>query len=240
MIAACERNQVDWFPRGGPCHRWRCLDRRPVALDSARAGRRPHAAVPRNSSERRARPWAALRADAAGARSIGAWTRVDLDAGPLAERGFQRGWAPHWMTARVADVAAPADPRVALEIGHTRVRRCWPYAARPYEGATPFATGTPSPRWTAPSPAGPGRTSTERRSGAYDMAVWPAYRRRRPGGRAVAGGCLGRGCVVGCDRHRAQRDTRWRAPVRPSRIRARRRWHHVVAPPLTSVKTSTI
>jgi len=46
---------------------------------------------------------------------VGAWLGLDVDPTPLAEAGFERGWSPWWMTASLADVAGPADPRVELQ-----------------------------------------------------------------------------------------------------------------------------
>ena len=113
-VAACERNQIDWFHAearstggdvwsDGPLRWIEPVPGGDLMLLFAEA-------LPSDALDR-----GLARADAASVRSIGAWIRADLDAGPLAERGFERGWAPRWMTARVRDVPAPADPRVALE-----------------------------------------------------------------------------------------------------------------------------
>ena len=54
------------------------------------------------------------RARATGTRIVGAWLGRDVDASPLADAGFERGWSPWWMTGP-ADLGLPADPRVELQ-----------------------------------------------------------------------------------------------------------------------------
>jgi GNAT superfamily N-acetyltransferase len=45
---------------------------------------------------------------------VGAWLGLDTDPAPLVDAGFERGWAPWWMTADLADVGAADDPRIVL------------------------------------------------------------------------------------------------------------------------------
>ena len=48
------------------------------------------------------------------ARVVGAWLSKDVDADPLKAVGFDEGWEPWWMAARLDAMAEPDDPRVAL------------------------------------------------------------------------------------------------------------------------------
>lgn len=54
------------------------------------------------------------RARAEGASIVGAWLGLDVDAGPLAAAGFEKGWSPWWMAGPI-DLGLPADPRIELE-----------------------------------------------------------------------------------------------------------------------------
>jgi GNAT superfamily N-acetyltransferase len=50
-----------------------------------------------------------------GACIAGCWGGPDTDEAPLLAAGFERGWRPHWMTARRASLPAAApDQRVAI------------------------------------------------------------------------------------------------------------------------------
>lgn len=54
------------------------------------------------------------RARASGREIVGAWVENETDASALAERGFERGWAPWWMTAPLDKIDQTPDPRVHL------------------------------------------------------------------------------------------------------------------------------
>ncbi len=46
---------------------------------------------------------------------VGAWLSLDVDPSPLAAVGFERGWSPWWMTAKIAEVGETSDSQVALK-----------------------------------------------------------------------------------------------------------------------------
>ena len=115
------------------------------------------------------------RARATGTTVVGAWLGLDVDPGPLAAAGFERGWSPWWM-AGPAELGLAADPRVELQ-EHTAddaTRR-----SSPWPGCEPPAPGTRRRTRTADWQAGRGRTSS---------ATWPGSSmsrcRRRSGGAA--------------------------------------------------------
>jgi GNAT superfamily N-acetyltransferase len=116
-------------------------------------------------------------AGARGVRRIGAWLDLETDPEPLSAAGFERGWAPWWMAAPLAAVAAPADPRVALEddtaeydahgralLGLTAARpRCTWHAAARLDGRLVGRA------WSHVTGA---------LAGVYDTDVWPAFQRQ--------------------------------------------------------------
>lgn len=48
------------------------------------------------------------------AQIVGAWLSPETDATPLEAVGFERGWEPWWMAARLDTILAPDDPRAEL------------------------------------------------------------------------------------------------------------------------------
>ncbi len=175
-VEACEHNQVDWFHTEARATGGDVWTDGPLRWIQPVPGGDLMLLFPETlPSDELDRGLA--RADAASVRSIGAWMRADLDAGPLAERGFQKGWAPHWMTARVQDVPAPADPRVALETatpeyddsGRTLLERTKAQPPRDWHAAARIDGTFAGRAWAHFD----GSTI-----GIYDMGVWPAYRRR--------------------------------------------------------------
>jgi GNAT superfamily N-acetyltransferase len=46
---------------------------------------------------------------------VGAWLSLEIDAAPLADAGFERGWAPWWMSANISEIGETDDPRVRLK-----------------------------------------------------------------------------------------------------------------------------
>ncbi len=116
---------------------------------------------------------------------VGAWLSLDVDPAPLAAAGFERGWAPWWMTAPISEVGESADPRVRLKerttdysgehaayaqmlaLARARPRHSW-YAAA-YVGANLRFAGQ---AWSHLS------EGANTIAGIFDMAVWPPYRRR--------------------------------------------------------------
>lgn len=112
-----------------------------------------------------------------GACVVGAWLSTDVDASPLEEAGFERGWEPWWMTAGLDAIADLDDARVTitaevpeygsaerqlLSLARGENPRAWHAAAR-LEGhlagrAWSFVHGD--------------------LAGIYDMEVWPRFQRR--------------------------------------------------------------
>jgi GNAT superfamily N-acetyltransferase len=122
------------------------------------------------------------RARRLGIGSIGVWLSVDVDAGPLAEAGFERGWSPWWMTAPIAGLGADGDPRIELQ--QDSVDYVGEFAD--YRPQLALAR-MPVPRaWYAAAYAGGSRRFAGRAwsfldgelAGVFDMAVWEPYRRR--------------------------------------------------------------
>ncbi len=110
------------------------------------------------------------------ARIVGAWLSLETDAAPLGAVGFERGWEPWWMAARLDSISGPHDARVGLcadvpEYGAEGQqllslargeRRAWHAVAR-VDGQ--FA----------------GRAWSLLQgdvAGIYDMEVWPQFQRR--------------------------------------------------------------
>ena len=147
------------------------------------------------------------RARDANMRIIGAWLGTEVDASALAASGFERGWAPWWMTAAVDDVGAAGDPRIELQqdttdytgeyaeyrksLKLTRVRpqRSWYAAAYGDRGGRGGHSGRrlAGHAWSHLS----GETA-----GVFDMQVWPSFRRRGLGRgllRAVVSAAAGAG-----------------------------------------------
>src|SRR5256885_17257190 len=77
------------------------------------------------------------RARDSGVRMVGAWLGSDVDASALAAAGFERGWAPWWMTPPVAAGGAEGGPSIALPQGTAAYRgedthsRAAPAVSRP-------------------------------------------------------------------------------------------------------------
>ncbi|MBS2540046.1 GNAT family N-acetyltransferase [Catenulispora sp. NF23] len=126
-----------------------------------------------------------------GVQIIGAWLGTEVDASALAAAGFERGWAPSWMAAPVADVGVSDDPRVELQeesndysdeyadyaemLKLTRVRpqHTW-YAAAYVEPGKSASRKLAGPRFA-------GRAwshLTGETAGVFDMNVWPRFQRR--------------------------------------------------------------
>src|SRR5262249_40842184 len=91
-----------------------------------------------------------------GRTPVGVWLGLDTDPAPLADAGFERGWAPWWMTADLAAVGTPDDDRIAVE---EHFGRAW--RATAYNGAGrawSFLDGD--------------------LAGVFTMDVWPRFRRQ--------------------------------------------------------------
>jgi GNAT superfamily N-acetyltransferase len=113
---------------------------------------------------------------------VGAWLSTEVDASPLADAGFDRGWSPWWMTAPIQAVGSSQDDRVELKedssdytgehasygdnlaLARVRPKRTW-YAAA-YSGSDRRFAGQ---AWSH---------LVGELAGIFDMAVWPPFRRR--------------------------------------------------------------
>ena len=119
-----------------------------------------------------------------GRTTVGAWLGADVDPGALAEAGFERGWSPWWMVADLGGTkaAASTDPRVAL--AEDTSDYVGDHAA--YRDQLALARLRPAVAWYAAAHVGPARRFAGRAwsfldgdlAGVFDMAVWPAFRRR--------------------------------------------------------------
>ena len=124
------------------------------------------------------------RAREAGVRIIGAWLGTEIDTSALAAAGFERGWSPWWMTAAVADVGAPDDPRIELQ--QDTVDYTGEYAA--YRDTLKLTRVRPQHTWYAAAyDDRKGRRFAGRAwshlpsgetAGVFDMEVWPHFQRR--------------------------------------------------------------
>ncbi|MFJ9898332.1 GNAT family N-acetyltransferase [Streptomyces sp. NPDC091280] len=122
------------------------------------------------------------RAKRRGAGSVGVWLSADVDAGPLAEAGFERGWSPWWMTAPIAELEGGVDPRIELQLDSDD------YGGQFADYRAQLALARlPVPRaWYAAAYDGGSRRFAGRAwsfldgesAGVFDMAVWEPFRRR--------------------------------------------------------------
>lgn len=176
-IADCERLQTSWFVAGatvnggtvwhdGPLTwTWHPYNRHVMLLFPTN--------IPADELERGLAKVAQL-----NPRIVGAWLSLDVDPASLADAGFERGWAPWWMTAPIEALGPASDGRVGLEsetpeyddpddaalLALTRVepRRTWHAAARVQGHLAGHAWGH----------------LDDDVAGIYQMAVWPRFRRR--------------------------------------------------------------
>jgi GNAT superfamily N-acetyltransferase len=127
--------------------------------------------------------------------SIGAWLGTEVDASALAAAGFERGWAPWWMTAPVSAIGAADDPRIELQqdtvdyrgeyadyretLKVTRVRPQHSWYAAAYDGPRgAFAGRAWSHLSSEPAADSTDPTTDPSLVGVFDMNVWPHFRRR--------------------------------------------------------------
>jgi len=117
-----------------------------------------------------------------GLGSIGAWLNLSVDATPLAEAGFERGWSPWWMTADLAAIMSARDPRIELQ--QDSVDYSGEYAG--YRDQLALTRLDPRRAWYAAAYDGGSRRFAGRAwsfldgefAGIFDMAVWEPFRRR--------------------------------------------------------------
>ncbi|GAA1987872.1 GNAT family N-acetyltransferase [Catenulispora subtropica] len=122
------------------------------------------------------------RARDSGVRSVGAWLGLETDASALMAAGFERGWAPWWMTAPVGDVGAAGDPRIELQEDTSDYHG--EYAG--YRASLALTRERPQHSWYAAAydDRGGGFAGrawshlTGETAGVFDMEVWTPFRRR--------------------------------------------------------------
>jgi GNAT superfamily N-acetyltransferase len=109
---------------------------------------------------------------------VGVWLSLETDASNLATAGFERGWAPWWMTAQLDTMRAPKDPRVHLGPSPEDL------ADDPQSGAVRLAALEPERAFFAAARV-EGKLVGHAWSfvdgdvaGVFDMVVWPEARRR--------------------------------------------------------------
>jgi GNAT superfamily N-acetyltransferase len=113
---------------------------------------------------------------------VGAWLALDVDATPLMEAGFTRGWSPWWMTADLDHVVGEPDPRVELQVETEDYRHEDPG----YRRLLAVARQQPTRAWYAAAYSPRGRHFAGRAwsfvdgdlAGIFDMDVWKPFRRR--------------------------------------------------------------
>ena len=117
-----------------------------------------------------------------GLSIVGAWLAVGVDATPLAEAGFTRGWSPWWMTADLSEVIGNPDPRVELQVETSDYHDEDP----DYQALLAVARRQPIRAWYAAAYTPRTRRFAGRAwsfldgdlAGVFDMDVWKPFRRR--------------------------------------------------------------
>ncbi|MEU2775458.1 GNAT family N-acetyltransferase [Streptomyces sp. NPDC007162] len=182
-VRDCEHVQTSWYRTRAEVLGGRVWQDGPLTWTTDREGM--HLMFPRTL------PQAAVARGVALARDldvgIGVWLGLDVDAAPLAAAGFERGWSPWWMTAACADIAVAiggdGDPRVELQ----EDTQDYTGEFADYRAELALACVRPQHSWYAAAythrPGGhfAGRAwshLTGDLAGVFDMAVWPAFRRR--------------------------------------------------------------
>ena len=124
------------------------------------------------------------------AQVVGAWLSRDTDAAPLEAVGFERGWEPWWMAARLEAIAEPDDARVQLS---GDVPEYGPHGQRMLS----LATSDPRRAWHAVARVD-GQFAGRAWSlpvgdvaGVYDMDVWPQFQRSGLGRGLLRAVCAG-------------------------------------------------
>jgi GNAT superfamily N-acetyltransferase len=122
---------------------------------------------------------------------VGAWLSLDADPTRLAEAGFERGWSPWWMSARLDDVPVTPDPRVQLETDTLDYRGEHAH----YRDQLALARREPRIAWYASAHVDgrlAGRAWSFRQdvlAGVFDMEVWPRFQRRGLGTALLSAVC---------------------------------------------------
>jgi GNAT superfamily N-acetyltransferase len=119
------------------------------------------------------------RARAGGSTVVGAWLGLDVDPGPLAAAGFEKGWAPWWMAGPI-DLPVPPDRRATLQ------ERTVDYSGEheSYAATLAMARLRPARAWYAAAydqGRFAGRAWSHRvgdLAGVFDVDVWQPFQRR--------------------------------------------------------------
>jgi ribosomal protein S18 acetylase RimI-like enzyme len=182
-VTDCERIQAHWFRTRAEVLGGDIWDDGPLTWMRGADGM--HLMFP-NELPQAALARGVERARALGA-GIGVWLNPAVDASPLARAGFERGWSPWWMTAPIAGVGPAGDPRVELQddsadyTGEHADYRAELALARARPRHSWYAAAYTHPAGTRPAGHFAGRAWSHRAghlAGVFDMAVWPAFRRR--------------------------------------------------------------
>jgi GNAT superfamily N-acetyltransferase len=128
---------------------------------------------------------------------VGAWLSTHVDATPLADAGFDRGWSPWWMTAPIREVGSSEDERVELKEDSSDYTG--EYAS--YAENLLLTHVRPKDTWYAAAYAAPDRRFAGQAwshlvgelAGVFDMAVWPPFRRHGLGTALLRAVCTAAG-----------------------------------------------
>lgn len=176
-VADCERVQASWFHLRAQLPDGESWTDGPLAW-VAHAGEQ-YLMFPRELPDPALRR-GLDRARGVGRTTVGVWLNRDVDPEPLARNGFQRGWAPWWMSASLPLVGS-LDERVILQT------RTDDYGGEHASYADQLTLTRLSPRrvWYAAAYSDAGRFAGRAWScldgdlaGVFDMAVWELFRRR--------------------------------------------------------------
>ncbi|WP_336647724.1 GNAT family N-acetyltransferase [Microbacterium sp. MMO-10] len=187
-VAECERVQTAWFRARAEALGGECLVEDGLVWTDGPDGMNllfPEA--PTVDALRRG----VARAEQRGRGIVGVWLGTEVDETPLAEAGFERGWAPCWMSATLAETPVDDDARIAL------IRVPGSLAGGFEQERLALARIEPAIAWCAvardaESERFAGRAWSFRSgdlAGVFDMAVWPAFRRRGLGTGLLAAVC---------------------------------------------------
>jgi GNAT superfamily N-acetyltransferase len=111
------------------------------------------------------------------AREVGVWLSLHTEAAPLAAAGFDRGWSPWWMAARIEDVGKSDDGRVRLAQDGTDF-------GPDDKPLLPLILDRPPRNWRAVASIDEhdvGQAWSHHNgllAGVFDMGVWPKFQRR--------------------------------------------------------------
>jgi GNAT superfamily N-acetyltransferase len=218
-VADCERVQADWFTYRAKALGGRVWSDGPLDWTDGPDG--INVMFPK-SIEAAAIARGVEYARASGASIVGAWLSLGVDAAPLAEAGFERGWSPWWMAAGLDEVARPrgksaeeprdlpvielqrdtvdfqGDSSYRSQLALTRLtpQRAWYAAAYAPASGAPTSGASAARRFA-------GRAwsfADGELAGVFDMNVWARFQRRGYGSallRAVCASAETVGAVAG-------------------------------------------